>query len=310
MITVVGEALVDLVIASDGSVTAALGGAPYNAARAAARLGASTKFAGALSIDRFGTMLAARLVADGVDTTRAPRTERPSTLAAAELDERGSATYRFYIGGTSAPDLPSGALRGLAPDAVFFTGGLALALEPMAATVIDHLAGLDGHTMVVLDVNARPAVVDDRASYVANVVAAVGRADVVKVSDEDLAFLRDDLSIDDLLAAGVQAVIVTAGASPTAVHHACGVSSIDVRRPAAPIVDTIGAGDTFVGALMAAWVGALDLPRRGRGELEGRAGFAALGAAVEAAHVAASIVVTRHGADPPTRDEFLHARHG
>ena len=124
MITVVGEALVDLVVAPDGSVTATLGGAPYNAARAAARLGASTRFAGALSIDRFGALLAARLEADGVDTQFGRRTERPTTLAAAELDEHGSATYRFYIDGTSAPDLPSGSLGELPDDPLFFTGGL------------------------------------------------------------------------------------------------------------------------------------------------------------------------------------------
>ena len=303
----VGEALVDLVVAPDGSVTATLGGAPYNAARAAARLGASTRFAGALSIDRFGALLAVRLEADGVDTQFGRRTELPTTLAAAELDEHGSATYRFYFDGTSAPDLPSGALRELPYDPLFFTGGLALALEPIAATVIEHLRQLHDHTMVVIDVNARPAVVTDRASYVANLAAAIGRADVVKVSEEDLAFLHGDLSVDDILAAGARAVVVTAGASATTVHHECGVISIDVRRPAAPVVDTIGAGDTFVGALMATWIAGLGMPARSRADLAGPGGFDALVAAVDVAHAAASIVVTRQGADPPTRDELLAA---
>ena len=303
----VGEALVDLVVAPDGSVTATLGGAPYNAARAAARLGASTRFAGALSIDRFGALLAARLEADGVDTQFGRRTELPTTLAAAELDEHGSATYRFYFDGTSAPDLPSGALRELPYDPLFFTGGLALALEPMAATVVEHLRGLHDDTMVVIDVNARPAVVTDRARYVANLAAAIGRADVVKVSEEDLAFVHGDLSVDDILAAGARAVVVTAGASATTVHHECGVTSIDVRRPAAPVVDTIGAGDTFVGALMATWIAGLGMPARSRSDLAGRGGFDALVAAVDVAHAAASIVVTRQGADPPTRDELLDA---
>ena len=311
MITAVGEALVDLVIASDGSVTATLGGAPYNAARAAALLGASSRFAGTLSIDRFGVLLAARLDADGVDTRFARRTERPTTLAAAELDEHGSATYRFYIDGTSAPDLPPGSLElpadGLPADEVFFTGGLGLVLEPMAATIIDHLRHLDDDTMVVIDVNARPAVVTDRARYLANLAGAVRRADVVKVSDEDLAFLRDDLVVEDLVRGGVRAVVVTAGASATTVHHECGVTSVEVRRPAAPIVDTIGAGDTFVGALMAAWTAGLEMAPRSRSDLAGPGGFEALVAAVEVAHVAASIVVTRPGADPPTRDELLDA---
>ena len=305
VITVVGEALVDLVVAPDGSVTATLGGAPYNAARAAARLGASTRFAGALSTDRFGTLLAARLDADGVDTRFGRRTARPTTLAAAELDEHGSATYHFYIDGTSAPDLPFGALGELPADPLFFTGGLALALEPMAATVIEHLRELHDDTTVVIDVNARPAVVTDRARYVANLAAAIGRADVVKVSEEDLTFLRGDLSVDDLLAAGARAVVVTAGASATTVHHECGVTSIDVRRPVAPVVDTIGAGDTFVGALMAAWTGGLVTPARSRADLAGPDGFDALLAVVDVAHAAASIVVTRQRADPPTRDELL-----
>jgi len=311
VITAVGEALVDLVIASDGSVTATLGGAPYNAARAAALLGASSRFAGTLSIDRFGVLLAARLDADGVDTRFARRTERPTTLAAAELDEHGSATYRFYIDGTSAPDLPPGSLElpadGLPADEVFFTGGLGLVLEPMASTIIDHLRHLDDDTMVVIDVNARPAVVTDRARYLANLAGAVRRADVVKVSDEDLAFLHDDLAVDDLLRGGVRAVVVTAGASATTVHHECGVTSVEVRRPAAPIVDTIGAGDTFVGALMAAWTAGLEMAPRSRSDLAGPGGFEALVAAVEVAHVAASIVVTRPGADPPTRDVLLDA---
>jgi fructokinase len=305
VITVVGEALVDLVVAADGSVTSTLGGAPYNAARAAARLGAPTRFAGTLSTDRFGTLLAARLAADGVDTACGRRTGLPTTLATAELDEHGSATYHFYAAGTSAPDLPPAALRVLPVDAVFFTGGLALVLEPMAATVVDHLRDLDGDTMVVIDVNARPAVVTDRARYTATLATAIGRADVVKVSEEDLAFLADDLTLDDLVAGGAR-VIVT-GSAATTVHHECGVASIDVRRPVVPIVDTIGAGDTFVGALMAAWTGALGTPRRQRRELAGPDGFVALVAAVEVAHVAASIVVTRHGADPPTRDELLDA---
>ena len=307
MITVVGEALVDLVVAPDGSVTATLGGAPYNAARAAARLGARTRFAGALSTDRFGTLLAARLTTDGVDTTCGRRTERPTTLAAAELDEHGSATYHFYTAGTSAPDLPSDALRELPADPMFFTGGLALVLEPMAATVIEHLHDMHDDTTVVIDVNARPAVVTDRAGYVANLAVAIGRADVVKVSEEDLAFLADDLTIDDLLAGGARAVVVTAGSAATTVHHESGVSSVDIRRPDAPVVDTVGAGDTFVGALMAAWIGALGTPTRRRSDLTGPDGFAALVAAVDVAHVAASIVVTRQGADPPTRDELLAA---
>ena len=103
MIVVIGEALVDLVIAPDGAVEAALGGAPYNTARAAARLGADVEFVGGLSVDRFGSLLRSQLDRDGVGTRFAASTDEPTTLAAAEIGDDGSATYRFYFDGTSAP---------------------------------------------------------------------------------------------------------------------------------------------------------------------------------------------------------------
>src|SRR5829696_5844662 len=124
MIVVVGEALVDLVIGLDGAVTASLGGAPYNAARAVARLGGDVTFAGALSSDRFGQLLAGRLRDDGAATLAGCRTDRPTTLAAAELDDNASATYRFYVEGTSAPDLHVEALTAVLDAEVIFTGGL------------------------------------------------------------------------------------------------------------------------------------------------------------------------------------------
>ena len=101
MIIVAGEALVDLIIRTDGTVEAALGGAPFNTARAAGRLGSDVEYLGTLSLDRFGMMLAEQLAADGVGTRWTHRSERPTTLAAAELDHTGAATYRFYVEGTS-----------------------------------------------------------------------------------------------------------------------------------------------------------------------------------------------------------------
>ncbi len=305
MIVVVGEALVDLVIAPDGTVSATLGGAPYNVARAASRLGASVVFAGALSTDRFGSLLIERLHDDGVSTMSARRTDRPTTLAAAELDPSGSATYRFYVDGTSAPDLPRGALPA-APDVeVFFTGGLALVLEPMVSTVVAHLADLADSTMVVIDVNARPAVIDDRPHYLATLSSVLARADLMKVSDEDLEFLAPDLSVDALLAAGATAVVVTAGLSGAEIHHAGGRRSVPVGPLDGAVVDTIGAGDTFIGALMAFWTRS----GLGRTDLAGADGLGHLVDAVEMAHSAAAIVVTRRGADPPSLTDLpVHPR--
>ena len=105
VIVVAGEALIDLVLAVDGSVSAKLGGGPFNVARTLGRLGAEVSFLGTISTDRFGTQLFDQLHADRVDPVATVRTDSPTTLAAAELDPTGSARYRFYFNGTSAPAL-------------------------------------------------------------------------------------------------------------------------------------------------------------------------------------------------------------
>jgi fructokinase len=294
---VAGEALVDLVIAPSGVVEAVLGGAPYNTALAAGRLGADVQFAGGISRDRFGQLLVAQLERDGVRIDYSTRSERPSTLAAAEIDEHGAATYRFYFESTAAPLLDrnevGAAVEALSRDAagVLFTGGLGLVLEPMAGAIIEGIDQLDDRTLFMLDVNCRPAVIDDRSRYLSRVEQAARRADIVKVSDEDLNYLSPDL---DLFALGAQVVVVTAGSSHTTVITA--ESSIDVPVPpiSGGVVDTIGAGDTFGAGLLAWWAAS----GFGRQDVS----LDRIVKAVTAGHAAAAVVVSRRGADPP----YLH----
>ncbi len=297
MLLVVGEALVDLVIAPDGSVEAALGGAPFNTARAASRLGTEVTYYGALSTDRFGSLLDGRLTTDGVDTLLAPRVDAPTTLAAAEIDEGGAATYRFYLDGTSAPQLADWPVT---DPAAVFSGGLALVLEPMAGTVVAGLERTARSCLVMIDVNARPLVVTDRPRYIERVSAVLRRADVVKVSDEDLAFLGPDVSVRSILDGGASAVIVTAGSAPTGVFTADRSLTVDVPPPPGPVVDTIGAGDTFGGAVIAELLRADVRPD----DIRADDGIELLRHAVEFGTRAAGVVVTRRGADPPTRDEL------
>ncbi len=305
MIVVVGEALVDLVIEPDGAVTAALGGAPFNTARAVARLGVPVEFVGALSDDRFGTLLRQRLVADGVGVAHAPMTTLPTTLAAAELNAGGGARYRFYIDGTSAPSMVADDVRSL-PDepATMFTGGLGLALEPMAETVAGLVEAVAPSTTLVVDVNCRPRVIVDRDGYVGRLERVLSRADIVKVSDEDLDYLFPDVdaatAAHRILDRGPAAVLVTGGAGATRVATVGGSREVSVAPLAGSVVDTIGAGDTFGAGLMAAWV------ERGgnRQRLRDHDALDALARAVGAAHEAAAVVVTRRGADPPWRSEL------
>lgn len=335
-IVVVGEALVDLVIRPDGSVAAALGGAPFNTARTCGRLGVPVSFIGALGDDRFGRMLQRALADDGVDVSAAPVLERPTTLAAAELDERGAATYRFYLEGTSAPAL--GRVGPLGPDvAIVYTGGLALVLEPMADAVAAMVNAIsrrpDGQRPVVMvDVNARPHVIEDRHRYLERLWEVLSGADVVKVSDDDLAVIRPGVETLDaargLLECGPSAVLLTAGAGEVVVllrrgsDAEGGLDVVERRLPVSPVevVDTIGAGDAFGGAVAAWWVqhgfGRADLV--GPGDMsestDGAAGDEAgpeevpvvdrLVAAVRAGITVAGIVCGRQGADPPTADEL------
>lgn len=296
MITIVGEALVDLVIDPDGHVVAALGGAPFNTARACGRLGVDVAFLGALSDDRFGSMLRAQLFADGVDVSHASVVAAPTTLAAAELDESGAANYRFYVDGTSAPSLTS--LPAPPDGGVVFTGGLGLALEPMASTVERLVGAASGSSLVVIDVNCRPLVVPDRDVYVARVRRVVARSHVLKVSDEDLAYLAPGVgpldAARELLSRGPRAVLVTGGGDGVHVLTAAGERFVPVEPVA--VVDTIGAGDTFVGALIAwltinGFADGLGNTQVGDPDLLARA--------VHAANVAAGIACTRRGADPP-----------
>jgi fructokinase len=301
MIVVIGEALVDLVAATDGTLVPALGGAPYNTARAVARLGGEVEFVGALSEDGFGQRLARQLIDDGVDVGRAPRTTRPTSLAVAEISPEGGAEYRFYLQGTSVPELTAETLRPVARDAeIVFTGGLALVVEPAASAIAELVDDLHDSTIVVVDLNCRPAAIDDQPRYLDVVARVLRRADLVKASDEDLAYLHPDVgpvgAARRLLADGPGAVVITAGADGTTIVTAGDTVVLPAATLPAALVDTIGAGDTFDGALLE-WIAAAAI---GRYDLTAER----LVPAVSAGHAAAAVAVTRRGADPPWRSEL------
>ena len=137
MIVVAGEALIDLIVDPDGGLAAVPGGGPYNCARTIARLGQPVTFLGRISTDRFGRRLHANLEADGVAVTHIVETDDPTTLAVAELDTSGSATYHFYFEGTSAAGLTDTDAAGVltADVAALHVGTLGLVIEPAGPRV-------------------------------------------------------------------------------------------------------------------------------------------------------------------------------
>jgi fructokinase len=297
VIAVIGEALIDLVVGPGGQVTATPGGAPFNTARTCGRLGADVAYVGAVSTDRFGLLLADRLAADGVSLDRVVRVDKPTTLAAAELDESGAATYRFYIDGTSVLELPG--TVDLTGARAVFAGGLGLGLEPIATTIERLVTGAPAGCLTMVDINCRPATITDRASYLARLDRVLARIDIIKVSDDDLEYLAPGSSPVDaaagLLDRGAQVVLLTAGAGDVEVLTAAG--RFDVAVEPVSVVDTIGAGDAFDGGFLAWWIGS----GRGRADLSAAAD---LRSAVEAATAVAGVTCTRRGADPPHRADL------
>ena len=310
MIVIAGDALVDLIVRADGSITAVPGGGPYNSARAVGRLDTPVAWIGGLSSDRFGRELEAGLAGAGVDLSMAQRTELPTTLALAEIGADGSASYRFYTDSTSAPAVLPGPLAAGLPAATeaVLTGTLGFVLEPMATTLEAMVAALPPDLLLMVDPNCRPSITRDPEAYRARMARVLARADVVKVSTEDLAFLVPGESAAAaaawVQALGPRAVLLTDGPAPVrllidGVEH-------QVLAPAVQVVDTIGAGDTFGGAFLACLVhGVGDRASAGRGVGRMLAGDPdAVLRATRFAVRASAMVCECIGANPPTLAEL------
>jgi fructokinase len=257
-IIVAGEALIDLVIDPGGSVSAWPGGASFNVARAVARLGGDCRFLGRTGDDAFGRQLRSALEQDGVRLPVPGPVAEPTTLAVAELDEHGAADYHFYLEGTAAgqlraEDIDTGYLDGAAAIAL---GGLGLLMDPLASTLRTLLAAAAPEVTVLLDPNGRPQAIDAGSSFAAAVEPFLQRADVVKVSTDDLRLLApqaDPLTAArGLLDRHPTAVLVTDGPGAVMVLTAGGSDEIPV--PEVTVVDTVGAGDAFVAGFLTWWV--------------------------------------------------------
>ena len=273
-VLVVGEALVDVVTRADGSVVEVPGGSPANVAVALARLGVDVQLLTALGQDAYGDLVRQHVEASGAVVLAAPLPR--TAVAHATLDGHGAASYVFDIA-WDLGEVPAHA----APDWLH-VGSIGTVLQPGADQVAALVAAHRGRCPISFDPNCRPLLTPE--PDLTAVEALVAQCDVVKLSDEDAAWLLPGVPLDEVMrrwrALGPRLVVVTRGAAGAL---ALTDELVEVPVPDGdPVVDTVGAGDTFMAGLIAT-----------------------RGASLELAASVARIVVSRVGADPPWRAELV-----
>jgi fructokinase len=306
MIICCGEALVDMIERDtvDGlkGYVPFAGGAVFNTAIALGRLGAPTGFFTGMSSDLFGDVLRKSLGESNVDARFCVQSARPTTMAFVKL-VNGNAKYTFYDEGTagrllSADDLPA---FDASVSALHF-GAISLIFEPCGSAYEALFMREAGKRVLSLDPNIRAGFITDAPAHRARMHRMIGKADIVKVSDEDLSWLADggneDALVQSWIKAGVSVVLITKGGDGVTAVTTNGSTMVAARK--VTVVDTIGAGDTFNAGFLDGLRIQSVLERRALRTLSKDHLTAALQRGIDAA----SVTVSRAGANPPWLKEM------
>ncbi|MEV6205390.1 carbohydrate kinase [Streptomyces sp. NPDC051771] len=292
---VIGECVADIVRDPGAADVVHPGGSPANVAYGLARLGRATTLLTQLADDPSGRLIAAHLTGAGVRLALGGAPGRTPS-AVVSLDGRGQATYAFDIAWTLGAQEPPATPE---PVRHVHLGSIAAVTDPGAATVLALTGRLRPTATVSYDPNVRPALMGEHGTAVARVERCVALADVVKASDEDLAWLHPGEPPETVaarwLGLGPSVVLVTRGgdgALAVTREH-----TVAAAAPPVSVVDTVGAGDSFMSAVLDALAG------------RDRAALAALGPGdlaglLARAGAAAAVTVSRAGAQPPDRAEL------
>jgi fructokinase len=236
------------------------GGSPFNVAVGLARQGVETHYVTPISDDDLGSGLAERLIASGA-IIAAPRRPEPTSRAVVML-EQGIPTYAFHRDGTAERQVTSDSLWQSIPAGVtaLHCGSLALADGADADAWVEVLAEASARGLFVsFDPNVRASLIHDRAAYLARVARVMQVSNLLKLSDEDLGWLYPDMPEEDAIetlraATTAGLVVLTRGpkdATAFAKSAKCTVPAPHVTR----LVDTVGAGDTFMATVLATLAG-------------------------------------------------------
>lgn len=306
MILCCGEALIDMLprrsTAGEPTFAPYAGGALFNTAIALGRLGAPVEFFSGLSTDLFGQQIARVLAESKVGARYAHFSARPTTLAFVDLKD-GHASYVFYDEETAGRMLSPEDLPELAGDvdALLF-GAISLIPEPCGSTYEALMAREHKRRVIMLDPNIRPGFIPDRARHADRIRRMMAMADIVKLSDEDLAWFGEEGAPEQVirhwLEHGPKLIVLTQGGKGAIGYTRNHTVAVTPRK--VEVVDTVGAGDTFNAGILASLheQGLLTktaLANLSRGAIE---------TALDLGARAAAVTVSRAGANPPWRHEI------
>ncbi|MGE4454611.1 MAG: carbohydrate kinase [Sphaerochaeta sp.] len=316
MIGVIGEALIDFIakgtIGSFVPYDSVVGGCALNTAVATSRQGSPVSYMGKLSADVFGQRMLNHLIESEVlfdpSLCAAPQ---PSLLAMANLDEEGKASYSFYTKGTSVVSLEKeellGALREHTDMKVVHIGSISLALDPLSDAILSALEAYEPKPVVFLDPNVRPSIMSDMPSFRQTMERAMKLASIVKISDEDLLLLYDGKNVKNLARSLAKEhslhVILTLGKQGSIWFTPDGESAsmgiIDL-----PVIDTVGAGDTFSGGLLSYLYERDCFGKDGEVPRLEELSLDLIKDALTWATASSAITCSRRGCDPPRTEEI------
>ncbi|MFK5584608.1 MULTISPECIES: carbohydrate kinase family protein [unclassified Serinicoccus] len=298
----VGEALIDIVVPhGDGERSEHVGGSPANVAIGLSALGHPTRLAAYLGDDEHGHRVREHLERHGVELTdgsmEAPRT----STATAHLDADAVATYDFDLSWRLGPQQLDGIGH-------VHTGSIAATLEPGGSAVARLMADARQHATVSYDPNARPSIMGSPTDARQRIEECIGRSDVVKASLEDVEWLYGDADVVEVAHLWGQLsphlVVITRGGEGAVVHLSRDDTTIELPSLTVDVVDTVGAGDSFMSGLLS---GLLDADLLGSPDARtrlARADLEDIAPALERAVACAGWTVARAGAAAPTREDL------
>jgi fructokinase len=293
---VIGEALIDIV-QRDGQVLGEhVGGSPLNVAVGLGRLDRGVDFLTHIADDERGRRIVEYVEASGVRLVPGSTSAARTPTAAADIDENGAATYAFDI------EWQLSGTPEVAPPLVAHTGSIAGFLDPGALATAALLDAYRLAATITFDPNVRPALIEDHGQAVDRINRLVEKADVVKASDEDLHWIDPTRTPEQMATAwqslGPSIVVVTRGGDGA--FAVCAAGTVRVAARPVEVVDTVGAGDSFMtGLIDALW--SLDLLGGDRRADLARIDVDALEGVLRAAAHASAVTVARAGADLPDR---------